>query len=147
MKEKDALISLISATKGFEDTLAKKTEELNLLHISNNKEISDKIKAISKDENGEENQGLQTLISKALSASDSGQAMANSERSNLDLARLSSKKVKSNKDLENFVKNNGLDASALGITDMNDKKTAEAYLKHVLGYSDEDLAHIKIKDN
>lgn len=147
VKQKDALVSLISATEEYESVIDKETKRLNLSHIQNNKDIADRVKTMSTDKEGQTNEQLQDLINQALSASLGGQAMALNEQTDLKIAKLRADQVKSNKDLENFAKNNGLDAEALGLTNLNDEKSAKAYLKHVLGYSDDDLAHIKIDDN
>lgn len=145
VKEKDALISLISSTKEFEKSLKQASEELVINHIKNNKVLDEQLNKLAKDkETGEVNEGQKELIEKALAASESASVMKSSEESDLKLAKMAADKVKSNADLENFVKNQGLDANALGLTDLNDKKSAEAYLKYVLGYSDEDIAHMKI---
>lgn len=148
VKEKDALISLISSTKEFEKSLKQASEELVINHIKNNKVLDEQLNKLAKDkETGEVNEGQKELIEKALAASESASTMKSSEESDLKLAKMAADKVKSNADLENFVKNQGLDANALGLTDLNDKKSAKAYLKYVLGYSDDDIAHMKIEDN
>ena len=148
VKEKDALIRLISSTEAFEKSLEKASGELIINHIKNNKVLDEQLNKLSQDkETGEVNEKQKELIQKALAASESASAMKSSEESDLKLAKMAADNVKSNADLENFAKSQGLDAEALGLTGLNDKKSAEAYLKHVLGYSDEDIAHIKIEDN
>lgn len=148
VKEKDALISLISSTEEFEKSLKQASEELVINHIENNKVLDEQLNKLAKDkETGEVNEGQKELIEKALAASESASAMKSSEESNLKLAKIDADKVESNADLENFVKDQGLDAEALGLTDLNDEKSAKAYLKYVLGYSDDDIAHMKIEDN
>ena len=72
VKEKDALISLISSTEEFEKSLKQASEELVINHIENNKVLDEQLNKLAKDkETGEVNEGQKELIEKALAASES----------------------------------------------------------------------------
>ena len=139
VKEKDALISLIATTEELNNTFRQVTEGLMINHIRSSKLLSGQIEDLSGG-----NAGTQALIEKALAASKSSQILAESEQTSLDFAKNRAVNVKSNNDLEEFITNNNLTGIASDITDMNDEKTAKMYLKYVMGYTDEDIANIKI---
>ena len=139
VKEKDALISLIATTEDLNNTFRQVTEGLMINHIRSSKLLSGQIEDLSGG-----NAGTQALIEKALAASENSQILARTEQTSLDFAKNRAVNVKSNNDLEEFITNNNLTGVASDITDMNDEKTAKMYLKYVMGYTDEDIANIKI---
>lgn len=141
-KEKDELIKLTEATEAHRKLLEAQNLEMTRGNIQNNKELNDKITAMSTDKDGNVNEGTRALIEQALSKSASGEAMETSRQADLNLAKASADRVKSNNDLEEFAKKQGLDVTEF--SDLNDRKSAELYLKYVMGYSDEDIDHINI---
>ena len=143
-KEKDELRKLTEATEEYRKLVEAQNLEMTRGNIQNNKELNDKIAAMSTDKDGNINEGTKALIEQALANSVSGQAMATSRQADLNIAKAYANTVKSNNDLEEFAKKQGLDTAEF--SDLNDKKSAELYLKYVMGYSDEDISHINIQD-
>lgn len=116
-------------------------------YMENNKAQNRKIENLAKDKDGNIQEETKKLIQSALAASDQGEAIRSVEETNLNIASIRAKAVKSNNDLENFIKNEKIQNVGSDFNKIDDKQTARNYLKYVLGYTDEDLSHISIDDN
>ena len=142
-KNKNAIEKYVSGVEEATKKLNRINQEMVVSHIKENQILSSTISEMSKDNNGQTNDNTQQLIQQAIAASTAGQNLAQVEYNKVTEIKNKTSQIKSNADLEKYAKENNL----IGLTNINDENLTKQYLKNVLQYSDEDLAHVNIKND